>query len=503
MYALVTGASAGIGMEMAKYLGTLGYDLILSARSEDRLEQTRRVILARYSDRSVHLLPADLSNREECFRLYREASTLAGDDGISFVANNAGMGVYGLFLETDLEKELDLIDLNVTSVHILSKLFLRDMVKKGRGVLLNVGSCAGFMAGPTFSSYYASKNYVVRLTEAIHEELRRAGSPVKVSCLCPGPTDTAFNRNSGVAVSGKQISAVQAAKEGVDGALQGKMIVIPGRKMPIIVTENTFRPGSTTCSRSKKRVHRRRHGDGPFVSVPLFFCWHEQGDGYKRSVPASPVCWHEQRDGYKRSVPASPHVPASPCPRKSFLRRKSNCPALALACDTHDNFCSQITDLNLVSILKPLTCINRTQLCIKVIIPFVRYDSNDFHIHSSALQVDFQKAIIKGKLCPCFQQVTLFQVLEFKGCAFRAACDLRPAAGRQNRDQQQDHDYRYDSVSALFHNLPPFLFLLFIQSPVSIPIYLYFRTSANALRSCSISCFCMSIVSSFCDNSFF
>ena len=194
MYALVTGASAGIGMEMAKYLGTLGYDLILSARSEDRLEQTRRVILARYSDRSVHLLPADLS------------------------------------------KELDLIDLNVTSVHILSKLFLRDMVKKGRGVLLNVGSCAGFMAGPTFSSYYASKNYVVRLTEAIHEELRRAGSPVKVSCLCPGPTDTAFNRNSGVAVSGKQISAVQAAKEGVDGALQGKMIVIPGRKMPIIVT---------------------------------------------------------------------------------------------------------------------------------------------------------------------------------------------------------------------------------------------------------------------------
>ncbi len=119
MYALVTGASAGIGMEMAKYLGTLGYDLILSARSEDRLEQTRRVILARYSDRSVHLLPADLSNREECFRLYREACALAGNDGISFVANNAGMGVYGLFLETDLEKELDLIDLNVTSVHTL------------------------------------------------------------------------------------------------------------------------------------------------------------------------------------------------------------------------------------------------------------------------------------------------------------------------------------------------------------------------------------------------
>ena len=145
------------------------------------------------------------------------------------------MGVYGLFLETDLEKELQLIDLNVTSVHILSKLFLRDMKDNGHGVLMNVGSCAGFMSGPTFSSYYASKNYVVRLTEAIHEELRREKSPVRISCFCPGPVDTDFNRNSGVSVSGKQIRASQAAREGVNGALRGKMIVIPGLKMPFVV----------------------------------------------------------------------------------------------------------------------------------------------------------------------------------------------------------------------------------------------------------------------------
>ena len=150
------------------------------------------------------------------------------------------MGVYGLFLETDLDRELDLIDLNVTAVHILSKLFLRDMAENGHGVLMNVGSCAGFMSGPTFSSYYASKNYVVRLTEAIHEELRRAKSPVKVSCLCPGPTDTAFNKNSGVTVSGKQIGVAQVAKEGVDGALKGKMIVIPGRKMPVVVKASSL-----------------------------------------------------------------------------------------------------------------------------------------------------------------------------------------------------------------------------------------------------------------------
>lgn len=235
MYALVTGASAGIGMEIAKYLAALGYDLILTARNEEGLRKVRRRILKTDPGRTVLLFPADLSDRKACFDLHDKICEKAGKENIGFVANNAGMGVYGLFLETDLEKELQLIDLNVASVHILSKLFLRDMVENGNGVLMNVGSCAGFMAGPTFSSYYASKNYVVRLTEAIHEELRQAKSPVRVSCLCPGPTATAFNTNSGVKVSGKQIGAAQVAREGVDGALAGKMIVIPGRKMPAVV----------------------------------------------------------------------------------------------------------------------------------------------------------------------------------------------------------------------------------------------------------------------------
>ena len=234
MYALVTGASAGIGMEIARDLAARGYDLILTARRKERLQKVRSQILNRYPERKILVIPADLSKREECMRLFETACAQAGSENIEFVANNAGMGVYGFFLETDLEKELTLIDLNVTSVHILSKLFLREMVKNGCGVLMNVGSCAGFTSGPTFSSYYASKNYVVRLTEAIHEELRQAGSPVKVSCLCPGPVDTAFNDNSGVTVSGKQITARQAAREGVDGALAGKMLVIPGTKMKLV-----------------------------------------------------------------------------------------------------------------------------------------------------------------------------------------------------------------------------------------------------------------------------
>ena len=234
MYALVTGASAGIGMETARYLAVKGYDLILTARREDRLEKLRGQILEKFPEREILVIPADLSKREECMRLFRECCDRAGSRNIDFVVNNAGMGVYGLFLETDLDKELTLIDLNVTSVHILSKLFLRQMVKNGHGVLMNVGSCAGFTSGPTFSSYYASKNYVVRLTEAIHEELRQAKSPVRVSCLCPGPVNTAFNDNSGVLVSGKQITAKQAAREGVDGALRGRMIVIPGTKMKLV-----------------------------------------------------------------------------------------------------------------------------------------------------------------------------------------------------------------------------------------------------------------------------
>ena len=260
MYALVTGASAGIGLEIARYLAVKGYDLILTARREDRLQKVRRQILDKYPDRKVLVIPADLSRREECLRLFEESCAGAGSENIDFVVNNAGMGVYGRFLETDLEKELTLIDLNVTSVHILSKLFLRLMVKNGHGILLNVGSCAGFTSGPTFSSYYASKNYVVRLTEAIHEELRQAKSPVKVCCLCPGPVDTAFNDNSGVAVSGKQITAKQAAREGVDGALKGKMLVIPGTKMKL-VTVGSHILGEHLSTMINYHVQKKKAGE--------------------------------------------------------------------------------------------------------------------------------------------------------------------------------------------------------------------------------------------------
>ena len=175
MKALITGASSGIGREFARYLAELGYDLIVCARRTEELYKLRDEL----SNVSMRVITLDLSREHDAFDLY-EHLALDGEviDGL---INNAGFGVYGKFAEVPLERELQLIHTNISSLHILTKLYLQDMLKRGSGLILNVGSMAGFSAGPTFSSYYASKNYVVRLTEGIHEELRRDGSKVKIS----------------------------------------------------------------------------------------------------------------------------------------------------------------------------------------------------------------------------------------------------------------------------------------------------------------------------------
>ncbi|MDO4621170.1 MAG: SDR family oxidoreductase [Lachnospiraceae bacterium] len=225
--ALITGADSGIGFELACSLAKRGYDLILVARNRQKLDAAKQK-LKKYSV-SVRVLPADLSRREECLRVYEETKP----EQIAFAANNAGVGVYGSFAETDLEKELNLIDVNITAVHMLTKLFLRDMRKRGSGVILNVASSAGFMAGPYFSSYYASKNYVVRLTQAIREELRREGSKVKIAALCPGPVKTSFDENAGVRRSMQGMDPRIAAEYGVSEALRGRCLIVPGVGMKL------------------------------------------------------------------------------------------------------------------------------------------------------------------------------------------------------------------------------------------------------------------------------
>lgn len=223
MKALITGASSGIGRDMARYLADKGWDLILVARREDRIKELKQEL----SDVDVKCIVTDVGKAADCRALYETVK----NDKIDMLINNAGFGLAGEFVQTELDVELNMIDVNVRAVHILTKLFLRDFVERDSGVILNVASSAGFMPGPLLSTYYASKNYVLRLTEAIYEELRRKGSRVKISALCPGPVNTEFNKVAKVKFAVDGISSEMCAKTAIDGALNGKLIIIPGGMM--------------------------------------------------------------------------------------------------------------------------------------------------------------------------------------------------------------------------------------------------------------------------------
>ena len=223
MKALITGASSGIGRDMARYLASLGWDLILVARREERILALRSEL----GGVQVRCITADVGKAEDCFALYEQVK----DENIDMLVNNAGFGLAGEFSLTDLDTELNMIDVNIRAVHILTKLFLRDFIARDSGFILNVASSAGFMPGPLLSTYYATKNYVLRLTEAIYEELRRKGSRVKISALCPGPVNTEFNQVAKVKFAVNGISSERCARIAIDGALKGKLIIIPGAMM--------------------------------------------------------------------------------------------------------------------------------------------------------------------------------------------------------------------------------------------------------------------------------
>lgn len=223
MKALITGASSGIGKEIARYLASLHYDLLLVARSTEKLYALRDEL----KSVNVRVITLDLSREQDSFDLYEHTK----DQNIDFLVNCAGFGAYGKFVDVPLEKEIALIHTNVVAVHVLTKLYLQDMVKRNSGYILNVGSAAGFLAGPTFSSYYASKNYVVRLTQAIHEELRRDNINVGVSVLCPGPVQTNFNNVANVKFCIRGLTPEFVAKYAVDKTFKRKMIITPGFEM--------------------------------------------------------------------------------------------------------------------------------------------------------------------------------------------------------------------------------------------------------------------------------
>lgn len=224
MRAIITGASSGIGRDMAKYLSSLGYDVILVARDQDKLEKVQKEIQEK--NKKAEYYTVDLAKEAECIKFYQTIKEKY--DSIDILINNAGFGLFGEFDQTDLDTELAMIQTNVVAVHILTKCFMQDMLLKNEGKILNVGSVAGFLPGPLMATYYASKNYVYRLTESIQHELRKKKSKVQVSVLCPGPVATNFNQVAKVKFNLKERRSDWIAKYAIDKLLKGKKVIVPG-----------------------------------------------------------------------------------------------------------------------------------------------------------------------------------------------------------------------------------------------------------------------------------
>lgn len=190
MKALITGASSGIGRDMARILSDKGFDLILVGRNIEKLNELKNEL-----NTNIKIIEMDLSILENCKKLHDE------NPNVDLLINNAGFGDCGDFATTSLDKEINMINTNIIAYHTLTKLYLIDMKTVNHGHILNVASIAGFMPGPLMSTYYATKSYVVRLSEGIREELKRSNSKVKISILCPGPVDTNFNNVANVKFS--------------------------------------------------------------------------------------------------------------------------------------------------------------------------------------------------------------------------------------------------------------------------------------------------------------
>ena len=233
MLALITGASSGMGRDMARILSKMGYDLILVARRCERLLELKKEL-----DTNVTVISMDLSIVQNNYKLYEKVK----NKNIDILINNAGFGLFGEFVKTEIETELKMIDLNVVAYHILTKLFLQDFVRKDKGYILNVCSSAGFMAGPRMATYYATKNYITKLTMAINEELRVSKSQVVVSALCPGPVATEFNKVAHGTFAIREASSYEVAKYAIDKLMKKKMIIVPTLLMKLTLFFNRFAP---------------------------------------------------------------------------------------------------------------------------------------------------------------------------------------------------------------------------------------------------------------------
>lgn len=247
MKVLITGASSGIGRDMARILSDKYEEMVLVGRNEDRLKQLKDEL--KDSKANIKIIPIDLSNYDNCIKLYNE------NKNIDLLINSAGFGDCGNFSDTDLEKDINMINTNITALHILTKLYLKDMKKENSGHILNVASIAGFTTGPLMATYYATKNYVVKLSEAIKEELKKEKSKVKISILCPGPVDTNFNKRANVKFNLKGLNSYDVAKYALNHL--NKFYIVPGIKIKVSRILSHLLP-SSLLAKFVYKIQRRK-----------------------------------------------------------------------------------------------------------------------------------------------------------------------------------------------------------------------------------------------------
>ncbi|MGC1788550.1 MAG: SDR family oxidoreductase [Terriglobales bacterium] len=249
--ALITGASFGIGLELARIFAREGYNLVLVARSADKLRQLASELEKTHGTRSL-ILAVDLT--EPGAPAYVLDQTTRADIHVDVLVNNAGFGQYGKFVENDLEECLRQIQLNVTTLTHLTRLYLPAMIERKSGRILNVASTAAFQPGPLMAVYYATKAYVLHFSEAISNELQDTG--ITVTCLCPGPTETEFQKRANI--SGIRLSkygtmdARTVAEDGYRALIAGKTVAISGFRNWLIAQSVRFAPRRMVAAVARK-----------------------------------------------------------------------------------------------------------------------------------------------------------------------------------------------------------------------------------------------------------
>ncbi|MGI8617478.1 MAG: SDR family NAD(P)-dependent oxidoreductase [Gemmatimonadaceae bacterium] len=254
---LITGGSGGIGLELAKVFARNGYDLVLVARNRDTLEAAAGVIEGKFAV-TAHVYASDLTrpdSPEQIFDFLKNEQI-----PIEILVNNAGFGLGGEFADTDVQRELDMIQVNISALTHLTKLFLPPMIKRRSGKILHVASTAAFQAGPLMAVYYATKAYVVSFSEAIAEELRDTG--VTVSALCPGPTKTGFADaaemgNSRLFTAFGVADAADVAEYGYESLMKGKRLAIHGLRNKIVAQSNRLAPRALSAKLARMAQESR------------------------------------------------------------------------------------------------------------------------------------------------------------------------------------------------------------------------------------------------------